>query len=154
MISKTSEIAVKALIYIALHNGNEPLSPKVLAESIGESPSYMSKITGFLAKAGILRSHRGVSGGVTLMKTPEEISLLEIVEACQGKILGTYCEECTELDLVCSYHQAMFEVYNATIEVLKRWTLADLADKPHPSHKIADTVKCKMADIEPVDGEM
>lgn len=127
MLTKTSESAIKLLIFLTLQKSDLPLSPRYLAEMIDESPSYLAKITQMLVKAGILRAHRGVSGGVTLVNDSRQITLFAIVEACQGKILGNYCDEVEDLSQVCPYHKAMYEVYQATIQVLQRWTLADLA---------------------------
>jgi len=144
MLTKTSVSAVRALLYLSLNAEKGPVSPRRIAERIGESPSYMGKVTGLLAKAGILRAHRGVAGGVTLGCPPHELSLLAIVEACQGHLIADYCEDSPDVDLVCSFHQAMLQLHDALVGVLSRWTLADLMEKPCPSKAIAEVVACKM----------
>jgi Rrf2 family protein len=45
---------------------------------------YLAKIVQALVRRGIVRSRRGLGGGVTLARPPEQISLLEIVEAVEG----------------------------------------------------------------------
>lgn len=149
MLNQTTESAIKVLIYLSLENGNTPVSPKLIADELMESPSYMAKITGLLVKAGILRAYRGMSGGVTLFRDPKEVTLLEIVEACQGKILGNYCQDTDDVTYVCAFHQAMVQIHEATTAVMKRWTLHDLAMKP--SHRLADlkSVSCKMMGVCP-----
>ncbi|MDP8244368.1 MAG: Rrf2 family transcriptional regulator [Candidatus Hinthialibacter antarcticus] len=130
MLNQTTEISIKTLIYLTLRTLDAPVSPKVLAEELNESPSYLAKITGLLVKAGILRAHRGVSGGVTLFRQPEDVTLLEIVEACQGKLLGDYCKETDQIEDTCGFHQAMYQVHKSTTEILNQWKLSDLARKP------------------------
>lgn len=134
MLTQTSETAIKALIYLALEKSTEPVPPRQIAEEVGASPSYMAKITRMLVKANILRSHRGALGGVSFSRKPQDITLLNVVEACQGLLIGNYCETIKDhIDPVCAFHQAMVEVHQATLGVLMRWTIADLAERPQPA---------------------
>ncbi len=111
----------------------------------------MAKVTGMLVKAGILRGHRGISGGVTLIRDPQEISLLDIVEACQGKILGDYCQEVNDLRKACNFHKAMHELHLSITTALKHWTLAQLAKKPLPVQSVNDDGVCRMTGICPIE---
>ncbi len=149
MLNLTTETAIKVLIYLTIEDKSEPLSPKFLAEQLEESPSYMAKITGLLVKAGILRAHRGVSGGVTLYRKPDDVKLFDIVEACQGKILGNYCEDTDQLEHACAFHKAMYQIHEATTKIMKQWTLAELANNPVYHFSDSDNVTCKMAGVCP-----
>jgi len=113
-----------------------------MAERLGESPTYLAKVVRHLVKAGILRAHRGVSGGVTLNRPPEEISLLSLVEACQGTILGDFCQDADRLEKTCAFHQAGAELHGAVVGVLSRWTLAELLRKPCPSETDGGQIQC------------
>ena len=144
MLTKTSEIAIQALVYLALRQGDEPIPPRQIAGALGASPSYMAKVCGSLVKANILRAIRGVKGGVAIARSPREITLLEVVEACQGMVLGDYCQDHPDPEPLCAYHQAMGELHQATLSVLKRWTLADLAAKPQPAPSLRETVSCRL----------
>lgn len=144
MLTHTSELGIQALLYLALQGDGEMIPPRRIAAAIDASPSYMSKVTGLLVRAGILAAHKGARGGVMLSVKPAELSLLEIVEACQGKVLGDFCEPTSKLDQVCAYHRSMAELHDAIIDVLSRWTLADLVAKPLPSPSLAPHVKCKI----------
>lgn len=147
MLTKTSETAVKALVYLALLKTDEPLSPRQIAEAIGTSPTYLAKTTALLVKAGILRSFRGALGGVTLATDPAQITLLQIVEVCQGRILASYCQPFDKLHLVCGYHQAMHEIHAATTSVLSTWTIADLVKRPLPHPTLRPNVHCRMEGV-------
>ena len=64
MLTKTSVSATRILIHLGLSGEEGPVSPRLMAEQMGESPSYLAKVAQQLAKAGILRAHRGVAGGL------------------------------------------------------------------------------------------
>jgi Rrf2 family protein len=132
MLTKTSRSAIRLLTCLGQLGTSEPLSPRTLAEQLGESPSYLAKVAGQLAKAGIVQSHRGVAGGVVLSRAPETITMLAIVEACQGTILGDFCGVAPDLAKTCAFHQACAELHDSVVGVLSRWTLAQFIQKPRP----------------------
>jgi len=144
MFTRTTVTAVRALIYLGLSRATDPVPPRRMAQELGESPSYFNKITQLLAKAGILRAHRGVSGGVLLNHSPEQITLRAVVEACQGTILGDFCRETSNLQTACAFHRAGAELHAAIIGVLSRWTLKDLLKKPLPSPGHIYEISCWM----------
>jgi len=150
VLTKTSLSAMRVLTYLGLHGHGEPLSPRYLAEQLGESPTYLAKVVRHLVKARILRAHRGVMGGVVLEQSPEAITLLAVVEACQGRILADFCEDTGRLSQTCAFHQAAAELHDAIVSVLSHWTLADLLKKPHPSKSLGKNMKCCMDAIPPV----
>jgi len=143
MLTKTTETGIAALIYLALQKNPAPVSPRRIAVTLEVSPTYLAKISHMLVKAGILRSHRGALGGVSLGRAPEEITLLEIVAACQGQVLGSYCRDLEVLEGVCAFHRAMKEIHDLTVKILSRWTLAALIARPGPLSKEAEKT-CKM----------
>ncbi len=130
MITKTTLTAIRALIFIAQNSEAGSLPPRRIAETLGESPTYMAKITRSLVKAAILRAGRGVKGGVWLSRPANQITLREIYEACQGAIVGDYCQDGCDLNTICSFHRAAAELHQAVVGVLSRWTLAQLLKKP------------------------
>jgi len=145
MLTKTSISAVRALCYVGLQCTDDAMSPRAIAEYLGESPSYLAKVVRHLVKAGILRAHRGAAGGVTLARRPAEITLLDVVEACQGQILPDFCQKTPDIGQTCAFHQAGAELHDAITGVLQRWTLAHLLEKPRPSPGLlALGVKCRL----------
>lgn len=145
MLTQTSEIAIRLLVYLELRKDDSPASPRQMAADLKASPSYLAKITRDLVKAGILRSHRGAMGGVTLARQSKSVSLLEIVQAVQGLIVGSYCQDISDHPApVCAFHEAMLEVHTGTLKTLSKWSLADLAARPGPSPLAKDPSLCKM----------
>lgn len=147
MLNQTSETAVKALIFIGMSEPNEIVTPREIAPKLGASPTYLAKITRMLVKADILVSHRGVNGGVSLIRDPASISLLEITEACQGLLVGNYCRSMEKhVHPVCAFHQSMQEIHEATMNILKQYSLANFLQTPKEfdeSFPVAS--QCKMA---------
>jgi Rrf2 family protein len=142
VFTKTTRSAIRMLTHMGKMGGSEPTSPRVLAEQLGESPSYLAKVARDLVKAGILRSHRGVSGGVVLGREPRAITLLAIAEACQGTVLGDFCEVAEDLPKTCAFHQACAELHGVTVDILSKWTLAHFIEQPQPIGMPGKQIPC------------
>ena len=151
MLTQTSENAIRALVFLGLQQSALPTAPRVIAQALGCSPTYLMKTLQLLVRAGILRSRRGAHGGVWLGRAPKEISLRNIVEACQGTVVANYCQSLGHKysASVCAFHQAMQEVFDATTASLSRWTLADLIRKPAPAGGHVSSRACKLQMVMP-----
>ncbi|HOE96886.1 MAG TPA: Rrf2 family transcriptional regulator [Candidatus Sumerlaeota bacterium] len=146
MLTQTSEIAIKALIFLECRGEGKPVAPREIARQMGASPTYLAKVMGQLVKAGILRSQRGPQGGMMLARPPGEITLRQIVEATQGLIVPDYCQAIGDaLGPVCGFHRAMWEVRRNMLETMERWTLAELTAEPTPTGELAGNPACQMA---------
>ena len=144
MITKTTLIAVRALVFLADSHAGTVLSPRSIAAQLGESPAYMAKVLRSLVKAGILRAERGMRGGVLLARQAREVTLLAIVEACQGAIAGAYCGEIDDLNAVCAFHRAAAELKGAVVKVLSGWNLEQLAAGSRPAKRLPRGMHCLM----------
>lgn len=155
MINKTTILAVRTLIHMGRQKDNPVRSPRQMAEELGESPSYLAKVTRQLVKAGILRAEKGVHGGVYLGRRAQAVTLLQIVEACQGTILGDYCRTGCDRRMICSYHAAAEELREAIVKVLSEWTLARLMERAS-SGKVGarEGFVCLMAGGQPASGRV
>lgn len=150
MLSKTTISALRALVYLARQEEGTCLSPRRIAELLDESPSYLAKALRHLVKANVLRAEKGVRGGVRLAQRAEEITLLAVVEACQGAIVGDYCEfSPLPPSLFCGFHQAALELHNAIKGVLSGWTLSQLLAVPHTEAASGSGGNCVMGGIPP-----
>jgi Rrf2 family protein len=108
----------------------------------------MAKALRHLVKAGVLRAERGVLGGVKLGQRPQDITLLAVVEACQGAIVGDFCESKRPSSTFCGFHRAALELHNALKGVLSKWTLADLVAAPEGDAEPTGGVTCVMAGLQ------
>lgn len=145
MLTKTAETGIQMLIYMARSpERHQPVPPKTLAAELGHSPSYLAKIAHELARAGLLRTHRGTKGGVVLTRPPAEIRLLDIVQSLQGVLNGDYCQARADALRPCGFHRAMLEIHRSVVEALSRWTLADLAKSPCGTADGTPSPLCRM----------
>lgn len=85
-ISRTVSYAVKAALRLAEADSIRPIPCSKLAAD-GQMPErFLLQILRHLVTHGILQSTRGVEGGYTLLRTPDKISLLDILEAIEGPL--------------------------------------------------------------------
>lgn len=80
MLSLTSEYALRALIYLAQHETDWPISASKVAKGTEIPPKYLSKILGDLVRDGVLEASRGKGGGFRMAHPPQKTSLLEVLE--------------------------------------------------------------------------
>ena len=86
-VSTRGDYASRALLSLALQaDGSKPTSVRDIAERTGLPQPYLEQILLALKGAGIVRSKRGVGGGYILARTPDRITLGEIVSAVDGPI--------------------------------------------------------------------
>jgi Rrf2 family protein len=80
MLSQTAEYALRAVICLVTYP-DKPMTVPEIAEITKVPPSYLSKVLQSLRKAKILRSQRGLHGGFRLAKSPDKLSLLEVINS-------------------------------------------------------------------------
>jgi len=131
-LTRAGDYALQGMVYLA----EQPPEKIVLISDIArhqEIPeSFLRKILQVLVRAGLVRSLRGVSGGVMLAKPARQISALEVVEAVEGPLALNAClnggDGCDKID-TCPSYPMWREAQARLVEVLQGWSLADLARK-------------------------
>jgi len=84
-VTSKSRYAVVALAELA-GSGDRPMPVKELAERRDIPDQFLEQLFSTLRRAGLLTSHRGSKGGYTLARAPEDITVLEVVQALDGKV--------------------------------------------------------------------
>ncbi|MFQ5490485.1 MAG: RrF2 family transcriptional regulator [Phycisphaerae bacterium] len=79
MLSKTGEHALRAMVFLAQQQGEEPVSGPRMAEELSIPQRYLSAILGDLVRGGVLTSVRGKGGGFSLVRRPDQIRLAEVL---------------------------------------------------------------------------
>ena len=128
-ISKSAGYAVHGLGYLLTRGSQEPVQISEIAQKQEISKTYLAKIFQQLSTARIVIGHRGVTGGYMLARDPEEITLVDIIEAVDGPIMRKHCclgmfacpvkESCVVLG---AFNQANEQFVTA----LQSMTLADI----------------------------
>ena len=90
-ITRQADYAMRAVAYLANLGMDRRAATSQIAEEQQIPPSFLAKIVSQLSVAGLLQTSRGARGGVSLARSPEEISFLEVIEAIDGPILLNEC---------------------------------------------------------------
>ncbi len=93
-ITRQADYALRAVIYLSRLGPDERAATSQIAQEQKIPPSFLAKIVSQLSVAGLLQTSRGARGGVSLARSPEEITLLDVVEAIDGPILLNECVAC------------------------------------------------------------
>ncbi|MEO7456906.1 MAG: Rrf2 family transcriptional regulator [Gemmatimonadaceae bacterium] len=80
MMPRTAEYAVRAAVLLARHYGERRVSADEIATVLGAPRNYLSKTLNALVRSGVLTSMRGPTGGFSLAKTPELISVADVID--------------------------------------------------------------------------
>lgn len=91
LLSRGGDYAIRAMVDLASRPAEERTITQGIAGRQQIPPAFLSKVLASLTQAGLIRTHRGAAGGVGLARSPERISLLEVVEAVQGPIILNEC---------------------------------------------------------------
>jgi len=90
-ITRQADYALRAMIYLAKLDPTQRAATSQIAEEQKIPPSFLAKIISQLSIAGLIHTSRGARGGVSMARSPEEVSVLEVVEAIDGPISLNDC---------------------------------------------------------------
>ena len=82
MFTQTVEYALRAVVHLA-SEAPEGRTTDQIARATRVPRAYLSKVLQSLTRGGIVRSQRGLGGGMTLAKSPEALTILEVVNAVE-----------------------------------------------------------------------
>jgi len=135
MISLTLEYALRAVVAIAQQRG-DPCTAKRIAELTEIPLPYLSKMMQGLVRAGILDSQRGLHGGFTLARPPEEVAIWDIAQIVDPvrRILHCPLQLGSHGITLCPLHRRIDAALAGTEAVFRGTTLAELlAEAGQPS---------------------
>jgi Rrf2 family protein len=126
MLPKTSEYALRAAVWL----GRDPErteSADQLAIQTKVPRRYLHKVLQDLVRAGLVRSQSGPGGGYALARSPEKITILDVVNAVAPLERIRHCPlGLTSHTRLCPLHAELDRVYAATQAALSRVTIAQL----------------------------
>lgn len=137
-ISQASAYAMHALMYMVRHVTQLPVTSTTVAKAEGIPAGYLSKVLQQLVKAGFIRSVRGHERGYVFARPPEEINLLQLVEAIEGQPLFDDCPlkhcACGGTTQNCRIFSHWVSATRELKELLTETTIASAAWN-HPEHR-------------------
>lgn len=132
MLSMTSDHALRAVLVLARYYGQRPVRANEIAEQTATPGNYLAKTLNALAKAGVVTSSRGPTGGFALAQPPHRITLARVVDCFDEPRAQTRCLLGTrpcDPQRPCSAHAVWTEVQQARRAPLAQTTVADLLDQ-------------------------
>lgn len=128
VLSPMAGYAAKALGYLSMRLGTPQQVREIAARTDIPAP-YLAKIVHQLGRRGIVRTRRGVGGGVELAIDPARMTLYELCEAIEDPVLDAQCllglGRCDD-DRACPAHDFSTSLRKQKLAFLRRTTLADL----------------------------
>ena len=139
MFSQTVEYALRAVCFLASQAPAARTTDQIAVATRVPKP-YLSKVLQGLSRGGIVHSQRGLGGGMTLVKSPDQLTVLEVVNA-----VDPICriQECP-LGLaahgvrLCPLHKRMDNALALIEDSLRTSTLAEILAEPSESIPLCD----------------
>ncbi len=133
IINQATDYGFRAVCYLAQQPQGEVVEAHTIAQNIVVPIRFLLKIMPSLIKAGIVKSQRGVGGGYMLARAPQEITLLNVLEAIEGPIRLNRClidpDYCSRnAAAYCEIHDALADIQKKLSQEFDRYNFADLAD--------------------------
>ncbi len=128
-LSTRSRYGTRMLLDIAMHCENGPVRIGEISKRQGVSVKYLEKLIRPLKKGGFVKSRRGPKGGHMLTKTPDQITVGEVVRLMEGDLALTECSrngKSCPIATDCLTRRIWIEATEAIFEKLDAITFAEL----------------------------
>ncbi len=130
--SKRMDYGLIALSHLALQEDNEATNSKTSAARYEIPPELLAKTLQLLARSGIVESRNGPKGGYVLSRSPESISVLEVIQAIEGHVAIANCQvgepqSCDQFRN-CPLLQPMERIQQKVVDLLRGLTLLDMSE--------------------------
>ena len=134
-ITREADYAIRCVYYLSGKKGGVTMVEEISKE-MKIPNSFLAKILQKLGKASLVKSRRGVKGGFELARPPQEVSLLEVIEAVQGPVAMNVCaldEALCGFSSTCTAHPVWVEIRREIEKILRGKNFADLLISPKSS---------------------
>ncbi len=131
-LSTKGRYAVTAMMDIALHEKQGPVTLAEISQCQGISLSYLEQLFAKLRKEGLVKGVRGPGGGYSLAKSPDQISVADIIQSVDEKLDMTKCGgkgNCSNGDK-CLSHQLWFDLSCKLYKFLNGIKLDQYVNRP------------------------
>jgi len=138
-ITYKGDYALKTILGLALHYGEEPVNISELAKRADIPVKFLEQILLDLKRGGFVESRRGKIGGYLLAKHPSRIRLGEVIRYIDGAIEPIGCVDrhykgCRDINR-CVFRDVWAKVTESTSKIIDNITFEDLAKKAKGSEK-------------------
>jgi Rrf2 family protein len=139
MLSRTTEYALRLVVQLASQR-DQPVTIPELARTTRIPSGYLAKVLRQLARAGLVHSQRGPNGGSVLARDPEELTVLDVVQAVDPLQRIEVCP----LGLrshganLCPLHRRLDQAIATVEAAFRNSTLAELVRDPRGSPPLCE----------------
>lgn len=129
-LSTKGRYGVKAMVDLAIHYGENPVSIKSISQRQDISEYYLEQLFSPLRKSGLIKSIRGAQGGYFLSKEPKYITISEIMEVLEGPVEISSCidgNKCNNIEC-CATRLLWKKIKESIDNVTQSVTLQDIVD--------------------------
>lgn len=139
MFSQTVEYALRAVVFLASQAPASRTTGQISVATQVPAP-YLAKVLQGLVKAGVLRTQRGVGGGVSLARPAEELTILEVVNAVDPlkRIHTCPLGLASHGVRLCPLHKRMDRALASVEDAFRSTTLAEVLAEPTQSVPLCD----------------
>ncbi|HTZ10909.1 MAG TPA: Rrf2 family transcriptional regulator [Candidatus Margulisiibacteriota bacterium] len=132
-ITFKGDYALKAVLDLALHYNQELVTGHDLAQRIDAPVKFLEQVLLDLRKGGFIESRRGNIGGYMLSRTPDKITVGEVVRYIDGPLEPISCvkegySNCKEINK-CVFKKMWQRVSQATSDIIDNVTFEELASQ-------------------------
>lgn len=135
-ISTKGEYGLRAMLYLAMHEGRRPVTSSEIARHQGIPEPYLRQILALLSRDRLVVSNRGPQGGHCLARPASAISVREILMPLEGQT--TAIDQILALPCTievgpehCVIRELLLDVKKAVERILTTTSLADLSRRQH-----------------------
>jgi Rrf2 family transcriptional regulator, iron-sulfur cluster assembly transcription factor len=142
-ITQACEYAIRTMLHLSGLPDGTTANVSTISNEWEIPETFLRKIVSSLSKAGLITTQRGVGGGLQLSRNPENITLLDVIEAIEGPISLNKClmaEQVCPRDGWCPVHTVWMEAQQKLREHLSSRTLASLSAEAGTRKRIFDDV--------------
>jgi Rrf2 family protein len=129
-LTREADYGIRSVLYLSRQPFKKISFVTEIAEEYKIPRSFLAKILQKLVKAKIVRSYRGVKGGFSLARQAKDISVLDVLEAVEGRLALNLCvadkKKC-EFSRHCPIHHVWLEAQSKVVDVLTKSTFDELA---------------------------
>jgi Rrf2 family protein len=142
-LTRAADYAVRVMIYLASPVADGRVSLPQLAQVTEAPESFLSKVMQTLARAGLIISRRGQTGGFQISTSGREASMRDVIEAIDGTICLNVClmsgRSCHRKP-TCPAHSVWEQAQRAMLDVLSRAKISAMAmSEPGGSEEVVDS---------------
>jgi Rrf2 family protein len=134
-ISARADYAIRATAELAAAHGRGPIKGEEISRAQGIPQKFLLNILSELKHARIVQSHRGAEGGYELARSPDRITLADVIRAVEGPLASVHERRPEEVEYVgaAEHLRDVYIAVRANLRaVLEDVTLADLASGTLP----------------------